>query len=124
LVVVAHSWGTVLAYIAISKNKNIEISKLVTLGSPLNAQNTTVRDFAREALGRWDLDRVSVPNNVKTWANYWGRCDAISGPIDVVKKQNIEIDTSWRDEWLTCHESYHKDYTLWQDVLLYVSLTK
>jgi hypothetical protein len=124
LVVIAHSWGTVLAYIAISRNPKIVVDKFVTLGSPLNAQNGTVSDYTKNTLAGWSIDNVAALNNVKTWANYWGRCDVISGPIDVLKKNNIAIETNRRDEWGGCHDAYYQDHSVWQDVLAYVYLTK
>ena len=124
LVVVAHSWGTVLAYIAISRNTKISVDKFVTLGSPLNAQSDLVKGFTNDTLARWNIGSVTALQNVKTWTNYWEGCDVISGSIDVLKKNNITIDTNWRDEWGTCHEAYYQDYQIWQDVLAYVYLTK
>jgi hypothetical protein len=124
LVAVAHSWGTVLAYIAISRNTKIAVDKFVTLGSPLNAQNGAANAFTKDTLVRWNIDSVTALNNVKSWDNYWEQCDLISGSIGVVKKQNVVIDTTWKDAWGTCHEAYYTDYNVWQDVLLNVYLTK
>ena len=124
LVVVSHSWGTVLAYIAISRNKNIVVDKFVTLGSPLNAQNGTVNAFTKETLARWNINKISSPQNVRTWTNYWAQCDPISGSIPAIKG-NIMITTNYIDnEFLTCHGAYYADYGVWQDILFYVYLTK
>ena len=39
LVILAHSWGTVLAYITLNLNPDIVVDKLITLGSPLHVQS-------------------------------------------------------------------------------------
>jgi HYR domain len=128
LIVVAHSWGTVLAYVAISQNPKVDVTKLVTLGSPLNAQNGDVSAYTRGVLAGMNINSVGALKNVKSWANYWESCDPISGSIPLVGTQNIAIDTDWRDAWSvplsTCHEAYFRDYNVWLDVLLYVYLTK
>lgn len=85
LVVLAHSWGTVLSYLAISKNKKIVVDRLVTLGSPLNAQNSDVNSFTKERIGR----KLKPLSNVKVWNNYWADCDPISGKISVANNNFI-----------------------------------
>jgi len=124
LVVLSHSWGTVLAYIAISHNKNIVVDKFVTLGSPLNAQNGTVNAFTKDTLARWNINKISSPNNVRTWSNYWAQCDPISGSIQATKG-DYKITTNYIDnEFLTCHAAYFADYGVWQQILFDVYLTK
>jgi hypothetical protein len=124
LVVVAHSWGTVLAYIAISRNPNIVIDRLVTLGSPLQAQDQTAAQFTRDTLSNWGLQKLTAPSNVKAWDNYWEQCDPISGSIAAAKKLNFTFGTQWSDQWGTCHGSYFSDFNTWLDILLVVYLTK
>ena len=121
LVILSHSWGTVLSYIAISNNSNITVNKFITLGSPLNAQNATVHSFTRETLSGFNIDQINQLANVKNWFNFWAPCDPISGQISVA--DNTEIDTNYLDnELMTCHGAYYGDYDVWQNILLLVYL--
>jgi hypothetical protein len=126
-VVMAHSWGTVLAFLAISRNNRIAVDKFVTLGSPLNAQNQTVGDFTMEALTRWGMTTVKKPTNVRIWSNYWAGCDPISGAIGT-RIGNYQITTNYIDGIpvlpTSCHSAYYGDYSVWQQIMLDVYLTK
>ena len=120
-VIVSHSWGTVLAYLAISANSNIIVDKFVTLGSPLNAQSETVNSFTKVY-----VDSANPLPNVRQWHNYWAGCDPISGTIPAANN-NVKISTTFFDAatgGVTCHASYYADYAVWQQILLDVSLTK
>lgn len=120
LVVVAHSWGTVLAYEACMRNPKIHIDKLITLGSPLNAQSDIVRETAGDDMAEYFIYSVTHPNNVVVWENYWAQCDPISGNIPAADR-NIRIKTNYIDPetgGLTCHASYYLDYGVWQKILL------
>lgn len=102
-VVVAHSWGTVLAYRSIfeliqeGKMAKGDIDLLVTMGSPLNAQDTRiVRSMARkyvdwQGAGRFD-------GYVRDWRNYWIEVDVISGPIPGLAEGNdTKLSTLTKD---------------------------
>jgi hypothetical protein len=110
LVVYAHSWGTVIAYEALKQNSNIIVDKLITMGSPLNAQSETIRSFTLAELASIGLQQVEPLSNVKVWHNYWASCDPISGSIPVAD-QNYTISTNFDDyNWLftgTCHGAYY-----------------
>jgi len=122
LVILAHSWGTVLSYIAIARNSNIVVDKFITLGSPLNAQNETVRSYTQETLSGFNINQVASLPNVKSWCNYWAQCDPISGEIS--NAYNINIDTNFIDNALgICHAAYYSDYGVWQEILFNIYLT-
>lgn len=86
--VVAHSWGTVLTYIAAEMSDSIVIDKFVSLGSPLGAQSTLIQLFTKEKLDNFGLDTdiKKAPAGLKSWDNYWYDCDEISGPIQGLRK--------------------------------------
>lgn len=119
LVILSHSWGTVLAYLAISQNSNIHVDKFISLGSPLNSQNPIVNDFTKLY-----VERVEQPSNVERWHNYWAKCDPISGDIRAANR-NSKIKTDYIDNPIgTCHAAYFDDYDVWQKILLDVYVTK
>lgn len=90
--IVAHSYGTVIAYNALDKlsndpsSKNIKIDTFTTMGSPLGKQNFL--DPKGLAFKVHDL------KNVNQWTNLWADNDNISGKIDVGsgRVKNIQID--------------------------------
>lgn len=134
LIVVSHSWGTVLAYIAISTDENIHVDKLITLGSPLQSIDPLVRPYVGNWLLSFGLEAFPRPSNVKTWHNYWTTCDPISAPIGIAdKKGNHRITTDIKDCSLvnpdlclipgeplnyTCHSAYFRDPVIWSEILL------
>ena len=118
LVILSHSWGTVLAYLAVSQNSNIYVDKFISLGSPLNAQSQTAKDITESYVGE-----VRPLSNVKIWDNYWANCDKISGKIDSAN-HNAQIKTDYIDNIFgTCHAAYYEDYNVWQKILLEVYST-
>ena len=124
-VVLAHSWGTVLAYLAMSRNDNVIVDKLITLGSPLAAQDETVVSFTRDMLVDSGIDGVSSLSNVRAWHNYWAACDPISGSIS--SSNNYQVDPNKYDDFgigTTCHAGYYDDYSVWQEILFDVYLTR
>jgi hypothetical protein len=83
LIVIGHSWGTVLCLAAIVSSKRLlpgEIWLMITLGSPLEAQGEARRARAEIELGdvRYPLAR---PVAVAEWKNLWAISDKTSGPI-------------------------------------------
>ncbi|MBF0523840.1 MAG: hypothetical protein HQK56_01945 [Deltaproteobacteria bacterium] len=70
--------------------------------------------------------------NVRVWNNYWIECDPISGVIPAAT-HNIELQdndkltrsqhkveltrSQSRDEFITCHEKYYSDSTVWNQIL-------
>lgn len=119
LIVVSHSWGTVLAYLAISSNANIHVDKLITMGSPLQA-NPLVSMYSDEWLEAFGFASLPRPSNVDKWHNYWAKCDPISARISVADR-NYQISTNYRDAggiYPTCHGAYYEDAAIWTNVLL------
>jgi hypothetical protein len=119
LIVVSHSWGTVLSYLAISANSRIHIDKLITLGSPLEA-NLAVSMYSNEWLNAFGLLSLPKALNVDKWHNYWAKCDPISARIHIADK-NYQIQTKYRDfesAYQTCHAAYFKDPAIWSQILL------
>ncbi|MEQ1678761.1 MAG: hypothetical protein ABL876_18845, partial [Chitinophagaceae bacterium] len=118
LIVASHSWGTLLAYLAITNNTNVHVDKFITMGSPLNA-NLLVSMYSNEWLKAFDLLSLPRPSNVDKWHNYWAKCDPISASIPSADK-NYKINTSYRDAWgiyPTCHGAYFEDDAVWGNIL-------
>jgi len=83
--VVAHSWGTVVAYDSlidlVAESPDLEIVALVTLGSPL----WMVRRFLE--------DRSGVkPQNVGTWVNIHARLDVVGSWLNPAYKVDREFE--------------------------------
>lgn len=92
-IIVTHSWGTVLAFLALSYS-NVTPDLFITLSTPLASQNID----GLPALGSPSLVTSylwkEVGDTIKTlsylnrhnpqygmWINYWARGDLVSGPI-------------------------------------------
>ncbi|MEW6608382.1 MAG: DUF1566 domain-containing protein [bacterium] len=122
LVILSHSWGTFLAYVALTKNPDIIVDTFITLGSPLDSQSIDVKSYTWFQLTPYDIFSVGPLSNVKKWRNYWASCDPISGSISGLSKANknikIKPSLSYYDfPWPTCHGSYYKDPYEWQKIL-------
>ena len=107
IIVVSHSWGTVLAYTALSFiNKEIGQSPsdlLITLSSPLGtpyAHNdlylieATITDYVGSQLNSMNFNECTncIPSD-KT-INYWAWRDVISGPFEsfAYNSKDIQVD--------------------------------
>lgn len=107
-VIVAHSWGGVLAYRALDELEQDsrlapgEVALFLTLGTPLNAQNAAFRAFAQAHLGSASSS-LRIPSVVNQWSNYWTERDNISGPIPVADNTQLP-NTLGLD-----HRSYYRD---------------
>ncbi|MBF0476228.1 MAG: hypothetical protein HQK59_10415 [Deltaproteobacteria bacterium] len=126
-VILTHSWGTVLAYLALSKNPDIKVDKFISLGSPLDSMTGFIKSFTEIY-----VSDVNVLPNARVWNNYWIECDPISGVIPAAT-HNIELQANdkltrsqhkaeltrsqYRDEFITCHEKYYSDSTVWNQIL-------
>jgi len=117
LIVVAHSWGTVLTFLALSSqsmqvpvNERIYIDLYITLGSPLGTDNahkgfnypeeTVVINYTTNWVSQYDFCDTCLPL-VEKWVNYWAWGDVISGPLQGFMPFNgypqwmdIQIDSS------------------------------
>jgi hypothetical protein len=96
-IIVAHSWGTVLSYLALSSqsmqvpgSEQVYVDLYITLGSPLGTDNahgginypeeTIVSNYTFNWVNRYDFCAVCFPL-VEKWSNYWAWGDVISGPL-------------------------------------------
>ena len=76
LVIIAHSWGTALAYITLKKNPDIIVDKLITMGSPLGQSVLSAVGFATRDILLWQgVPSIDSLPNVGVWHNYWTACD-------------------------------------------------
>jgi hypothetical protein len=83
--VVAHSWGTVVAYDAlidlVAESPNLDVVSLVTLGSPL----WMVRRLLEDRSG-------AKPQNVGTWVNVHARLDVVGSWLNPAYKVDREFE--------------------------------
>jgi pimeloyl-ACP methyl ester carboxylesterase len=129
LVILSHSWGTVLSYAAIRKNpETVNVSTYITLGSPLNDFNPSplvpdvIRSFTRDTLGlRFGILTVAKPENVSYWKNHWAVCDLVSGRIDSADINRREIPRPKMSNIILgprdCHAWYFDDEKTWEKIL-------
>lgn len=89
-IVVAHSWGSVLAYQVFNNNQDILVDKLITLGSPLYSQNENIVRNYTHAITNGQPVRLK---NIKKWHNYWAYNDIVSGPF-YEADMNYQIDVT------------------------------
>lgn len=119
VIVLSHSWGTVLAYIALKTHNDIYIDKLITLGSPLDSNDPVLYEYIR---GIWFNKygiayQVSKPDNIKEWHNYWSLCDPIAESISgLAGEDNYMIKKLYWNPF-ACHSSYFDDDNKWEKIL-------
>ncbi|MCP4218531.1 MAG: hypothetical protein GY765_28105 [bacterium] len=109
LIIVAHSWGSVLSYLALSSQSQqadhpIDVDLYITLGSPLGTDNahtgtnypveTMVINYTRDWTDRYDFCDTCLPL-VDKWVNFWAWGDVISGPFQGFMP--FDTHTSWSD---------------------------
>ena len=113
LIVVSHSWGTFLSYIALARESQgsdpIIANLFITLGSPLGVQNAHISDataflypvdqLVADYVGFWllSLNHDTCDNCypiAERAVNYWAWGDAISGPLGewMPSAENIRVD--------------------------------
>jgi len=128
LVIVSHSWGTVLAYIVLEQNPDIVVDKLITMGSPLSIvpmgtvdTHDLIGAFTILKLAQEGIAFINALSNIKTWYNYWASCDPVSEIIPAVDENNINATTSIliNDPLsiLFCHSGYFEDPSTWNEIL-------
>ena len=110
-IVVAHSWGTVLTYLAlssqsnqVSQNERVYVDLYITLGSPLGTDNahsgsnyaeeTLVINYTANWVNQYSFCATCLPL-ADEWVNYWAWGDVISGPLDGFVP--FEENLSWSD---------------------------
>jgi len=97
LIIVGHSWGSVLAHEALSElskeGKEVKIDKFITMGSPLTPRPGLTMGLKNiETIKEGLQVFVKKPDNVTAWDNYWARGDSFSNEINRSGVNNIQID--------------------------------
>lgn len=95
VIVIAHSWGTVLAYAALNQlgNDFPGIDLFITLGSPLGSSfardnggieqsEMFVNNYIEEKLNELKLNETGCRIKAVKWTNYWNWGDLFSGPVN------------------------------------------
>lgn len=124
--IVAHSWGSVIAYQAIKELEQDgklpvgSIDQFTTMGSPLGKGGSkfllTPSERAKLLLSgvqAKDLDvlttaatgKVNVTLSVRNWTNYWTESDVVSGAIKAPGVVNKEVPKGFDDP----HSVYYKN---------------
>ena len=128
-IVVSHSWGTFLTYMALYYESTVDVPIIcdlyVTLGSPLGTdyahegswpEEVLVNDYVSDRLVELDFDSSTecYPRAVRS-VNYWAWGDVISGPLGdyMPLAENVKVDSRseadgyWhRNVWTT--GTWHK----------------
>ncbi|MHC1743985.1 MAG: hypothetical protein AB9873_13265 [Syntrophobacteraceae bacterium] len=121
IVVLAHSWGTVISYIAAQLHEDIYIDKLITLGSPLGSRIPGCYLYTASMLEAFDITSVARSDNIREWHHYWVDCDRISGEIYSLSPNN-NFPNNRKFAFSPCHSSYFNDKSLWKRILRDVSI--
>ncbi len=110
-IVVGHSWGTFLSYLALSLEIQIQCDLFITLSSPLGTASglpaspeKIIRDYTDARLLEMTFD-ISGPKypNAKVFYNFWANGDLISGPLTgkipaVLNVQDVRVDQAIADQ--------------------------
>ena len=94
--IVAHSWGSVLAYTLLKRfmetSSPVGVDRLITLGSPLSSSRAWLTAFVHgNAIAEGLPIRVEPLTNAGQWINFLAKRDLISGEIKAADK-NIRVD--------------------------------
>jgi len=117
VVVLAHSWGTVLTYIALQKHSDIHVAKLITLGSPLDSNFPGVSSFTRGWLEEANIYSVEKPSNLDVWHNYYIKCDPISARISALPNKDNQYTKKDYGGIFACHSAYYEESKNWRQIL-------
>lgn len=91
LVVVGHSWGSVIAYQVLREleSSGIKVASFITLGSPLATKSLTLKTALTAYIKThgnipgqqyvFSTTPLKKPSSVVRWTNFWNRNDKISG---------------------------------------------
>lgn len=127
-IIVAHSWGTVLATMALQYESDIKPDLFITLSSPLAASNIDLSWYdiidqrIRAVIINYTTGMIEETNNrngqfARTiddfdfpWINYWADGDHISGPFQRVNILDIKADKDLETKREIC------DTILWHSV--------
>lgn len=119
VVILAHSWGTVLAFKTLSLHSDIRVDKLITMGSPISSVTAPLKKWTKGQLSPANASRK--PSNLNVWHNYFTACDLIAGGIGPANT-NYKNTTVYRNiiglpDPLACHSSYYEDIGNWTQIL-------
>jgi pimeloyl-ACP methyl ester carboxylesterase len=89
LVIVSHSWGTVLTYIVLHEYPDILVDKLITMGSPLESIQQGVNPITKHWLEYYGIYDVHTLPNIRIWNNYWSWCDLFSSYISAASTNYV-----------------------------------
>ncbi|MBN2546911.1 MAG: hypothetical protein JXB50_14010 [Spirochaetes bacterium] len=130
-IVVCHSWGTFLSYVALSLEPTIECDLFITLSSPLgtasglpDSPEKIVRDFTDAKLAEllFDISGIAYPDT-KLFYNFWANGDLISGPLSgkipaSLIVHDVKIDQVISDyRYITDAFFWHKFTALGEEVV-------
>nr|MDP2190314.1 hypothetical protein [Rhodoferax sp.] len=102
--IVAHSWGTVIAYIALTElaveDPTIQVANLITMGSPIQClaggciKSILIQQSVPEKLQTGQPFRgqpIQVPSNVTTWTNFVNAADPYASKINVTNVKHEPV---------------------------------
>jgi hypothetical protein len=101
--IVAHSWGGVIAYIALSELETegspIKVANLISMGTPVQCLTGDCLDAVLDSViqpsvpSEFQRQPIRVPSNIATaWINFWGHEDMISARVNVPGVKNRYVD--------------------------------
>lgn len=131
-VIVAHSWGTVLSYTALTRI-NIKVDLFITLGSPLGSMNAyshwipalgriltsgntnltfpdgtyVVPYYTNLHLNEAGINKISKLPGISRWVNFWDWGDIFSGPLN---NADSDIEDIRMDKSLRIMASFNRNY--------------
>lgn len=114
LVIISHSWGSVLTYIVLHEHPDIVIDKLITMGSPLDSSMPVVNTITYPWLVSYGIFTVHALPNIKIWHNYWASCDPVSSSISAAMNHQSGLSVLVNG---FCHNGYFEDSVEWGDIL-------
>ena len=135
-IVISHSWGTFLSYLALSLEPQIECDLFITLSSPLGttsgltASEDAVRSYTDDKLDEmsFDIQGTNYPN-VNVFYNFWANGDIISGILTgkvsaAINIQDIKVDEGINNQrdLLGCY-FWHNFSTMGDEVITDLSHT-
>lgn len=129
-IVVSHSWGTFLSYLALSLEPQIECDLFITMSCPLGTSSgvSTEEDIVYnytnvELFLMPSFDIVNDYPHANVFYNFWANGDLISGPLTgkipvITNVHDVQVDDGISDN-RTVVDSYfwHKFTTLGDEVV-------
>jgi hypothetical protein len=113
--IVAHSWGTVIAYIALTElaveEPTIKVTTLTTMGSPIQCLSggCFMSGKLQSIVPQFKGLPIGKLSNVTIWKNFWSVGDVISADIPVLNKDSLPLTdkcTTLTIDVLGCHKAY------------------